>query len=253
MGILNVTPDSFSDGGKFCRESDALFHAEQMLSDGADIIDIGGQSTRPGYKEISADEEAERVLSVVAALKKLGAVVSVDTYFSKVAEAAIAEGADLINDVWGLRRDSRMAEVIAKGGAACCLMHNGENTNANADIIKEVNRGFAESVVLAKKAGIGAEKIILDPGIGFAKTHGQNLECLANLNEFHASGFPLLLGASRKSVVGQVLDLPSGERLEGTLVTTVFAVLAGYAFVRVHDVKENARVIKMTEAIKNRT
>lgn len=255
MGIINITPDSFSDGGKFFSFSDALNQAEKMVGDGAGIIDIGGQSTRPGYAEITAEEEAARILPVVAAVKKSFDIpVSVDTYFSAVAEAALAAGADMINDIWGLKRDKKMAEVIAKNGAACCLMHN---DTAEADytadpcaLITKIKNDLIDSVSLAKSAGIADNKIILDIGIGFAKTYEGNLTVLANLKEFAALGYPLLLGASRKSVVGLATGLPASERLEGTLATTAVAVLAGCAFVRVHDVKENVRVIKMIEEIK---
>lgn len=253
MGILNITPDSFSDGGKFFSIDDALFRAEQMIKEGADIIDIGGQSTRPGHIPVSAEEEIERVLPVLSALKKrFDTPISVDTYYSAVAEAAAREGAGFINDIWGLKFDSNMAGVIAKHKVACCLMYNKDDT-VYENLIEETKKGLLSSADVALKAGISPEQIVLDPGIGFGKTQEQNLECLARLGEFCDLGFPMLLGASRKSVVGNVLGLPVGERLEGTLATTVLAIQAGYAFVRVHDIKENARVIKMTEEIKKWT
>ena len=244
MGILNVTPDSFSDGGKFNQIDAALKHAEEMIRDGADVIDIGGESTRPGYTKISDDEETGRVVPVIEAVKKeFGIPISVDTYKSGVAEAAAQAGADLINDIWGLKYDPHMSEVIAKSGLACCLMHNRDNTEY---------RNFMEAIALAKAAGIADDKIILDPGVGFAKSYENNLEVIRRLKEFNELKYPVLLGTSRKSVIGLTLDLPAAERVEGTIVTTVMAVEAGCMFVRVHDVKENHRAIQMAEAILDR-
>ena len=252
MGILNVTPDSFSDGGKYQSMDSALFKAEEMIRDGATILDIGGESTRPGYIPVSEAEEMERVLPVVEAIKKRFEIaVSVDTYKSSVAESAILAGADLINDIWGLKADSKMAEVIAKHQVACCLMHNRENTEY-VNFLQEVQTDLRDSLLLAKKAGISTENIILDPGVGFAKNYEQNLEVIRNLGKIKELGYPVLLGTSRKSVIGLTLDLPSEERVEGTLVTTVAAVAQGAAFVRVHDIKENARAIQMAEAIYRR-
>ncbi len=252
MGILNVTPDSFSDGGRYREMDAALRRAEEMIRDGAAILDIGGESTRPGYTPVSESEEIERVLPVVEAIKKRFEIaVSVDTYKSNVAEAAILAGADLINDIWGLKADEKMAEVIAKHQVACCLMHNRNNTEY-VDFWQDVQTDLQESLVLAEKAGISKDKIILDPGVGFAKSYEQNLEVIRNLGKLNELGYPILLGSSRKSVIGLTLDLPSEERIEGTLVTTVAAVAQGAAFVRVHDIKENARAIKMAEAIYRR-
>ena len=251
MGILNVTPDSFSDGGKFNSIDAALSHTEQMISDGMDIVDIGGESTRPGYTKISDEEEIERVVPVIEAIKqRFDIPVSLDTYKYKVAEAGISAGADLINDIWGLRYDSgEMAQLLAKTGVACCLMHNKDNTSYNCfidDLISEMK----QSVDIALKAGVSADKIIVDPGVGFGKTYENNLESIDRIDEFgKALGYPVLLGASRKSVIGLTLDLPSDERLEGTIAITVAGVLKGISFIRVHDVKENARAVKMTEAI----
>lgn len=249
MGILNVTPDSFSDGGHYEKTDAALFHAEQMIKDGADLIDIGGESTRPGYTMISAKEEAERILPVIRAVKeRFDIPVSVDTYKGFVAECAIREGADLVNDIWGLKYDPNMAGIIAKTGTACCLMHNRkkpEYTNFFADVIEDLG----ESVKIAETAGIASDKIILDPGVGFAKSYEQNLEVIRRLFELSSLGFPVLLGTSRKSVIGLTLDLAADERVEGTIATTVLAVERGCSFVRVHDVKENARAARMTERI----
>ncbi len=252
MGILNVTPDSFSDGGKYHGVDAALKRAEQMMSEGAAILDIGGESTRPGYTPVSEEEVMERILPVIEAVKqRLDIPVSVDTYKGVVAESAILAGADLINDIWGLKADDRMAEIIAKHKVACCLMHNRSNMDYDA-FMPDILSDLKESVTIAKNAGILDEKIILDPGVGFAKDYEQNLNVLANLEQISTLGYPVLLGASRKSVIGLTLDLPSEERLEGTLATTVAAVQKGCAFVRVHDVKENYRAIQMSQAIYRR-
>ena len=252
MGILNVTPDSFSDGGKYQSMDAALYKAEEMIRDGAAILDIGGESTRPGFTPVSEEEEMERVLPIIEAIKKrFEIVVSVDTYKSNVAEAAILAGAELINDIWGLKADEKMAEVIARHQVACCLMHNRRDMNY-VDYLKDMQKDLLESVELAKKAGIPEDKIILDPGVGFAKSYEQNLMAIRNLGIIKELGYPVLLGTSRKSVIGLTLDLPSEERVEGTLVTTVAAVAQGTAFVRVHDIKENARAIKMAQAIYRR-
>ncbi|MEY8322936.1 dihydropteroate synthase [Lachnospiraceae bacterium 54-11] len=251
MGILNVTPDSFSDGGCFNRLDDALYHVEKMVNEGMDILDIGGESTRPGYVLVSEAEEAERVLPVIEAVKRRFDVpISLDTYKAKVAGAGLLAGADLINDIWGLKYDEKMAKVIADAGVPCVLMHNRKEA-VYQDFMKEVAEDLKETAAIAEKGRIAREKIILDPGIGFGKTYEQNLEMISSLKELSGLGYPMLLGASRKSVVGLTLDLPVAERLEGTIVTTVFGVLAGCAFVRVHDIKENVRAVKMAEAILN--
>lgn len=249
MGILNVTPDSFSDGGKWSQRDGALRHVEEMLGEGADIIDIGGESTRPGYTLVPDEEEIARVAPVIEAVKSAFDVpVSLDTYKSKVAAAGIRAGADLINDIWGLKYDGKMAEVIAHGGLPCCLMHNREKASYG-EFIQDVVTDLEETLELAAQAGIAGDKIILDPGVGFAKDYGQNLEIIRRLEEFHRLGCPLLLGCSRKSVIGLTLGLPVDKRLEGTLVTTVMGVIKGCMFVRVHDIIENVRAVKMTEAI----
>lgn len=250
MGILNVTPDSFSDGGKFREIDDALFQVEKMLAEGMDILDIGGESTRPGHTQISDQEEIERVVPVIEKVKAgFDVPISLDTYKPAVAKAGIQTGADLINDIWGLRYDSRMVDVIAEAGVCCCLMHNRQEA-VYGSLITDVIDDLRESVRLAKAAGIEDDKIILDPGIGFGKDREQNLEMIARLDELHALGYPLLLGCSRKSVIGLTLDLPVEERLEGTLVTTAVGVLKGCSFVRVHDVKENMRAVRMAEAVR---
>lgn len=249
MGILNVTPDSFSDGGKFRGIDAALVRAEEMKRDGAAIIDVGGESTRPGFTPVSEEEEMERILPVIEGIKtRIEIPISVDTYKSKVAKAAIMAGADLINDIWGLKADTEMAKVIAEHQVACCLMHNRKDTDYN-EFVEDMLVDLRESIALAKNAGISDDQIILDPGVGFAKNYAQNLESIRNLSKIKTLGYPVLLGTSRKSVIGLTLDLPSDERVEGTLVTTVAAVAQGAAFVRVHDIKENYRAIQMAQAI----
>ena len=249
MGILNVTPDSFSDGGKWNDMDRALFRVEEMIKEGMDILDVGGESTRPGYIMLSEEEEAERIVPVIEALKvRFEVPISLDTYKGEVARAGIAAGADMINDIWGLKHDEKMAEVIAQSGLPCCLMHNRTDITYH-NFMEDVEKDLAETLKQAQRAGIASDKIILDPGVGFAKTYEQNLEIIRNLEQLHMFGCPLLLGTSRKSVIGLTLDLPVEERLEGTLATSVIGVVKGCSFVRVHDIKENVRAVKMTEAI----
>lgn len=251
MGILNVTPDSFSDGGKWNDVDRALYHVEEMIEEGMDILDIGGESTRPGYTMLSEEEEIQRVVPVIEAVKsKFDIPISLDTYKSKVAEAGIKAGADLINDIWGLKFNHDMAEVIAGSGVACCLMHNRKEAVCK-DFMSDVATDMMEIIGKAEQAGIPDDKIILDPGVGFGKTYEQNLEMINCLEQMNMFGYPILLGCSRKSVIGLTLDLPVDERLEGTLVTTVMGVMKGCSFVRVHDVKENVRAVRMAEAILN--
>ena len=252
MGILNVTPDSFYAGSRVIQEETLLHTAGKMLEDGADILDIGGESTRPwGYTLLSDEEEIARVVPMIEAVKaNFDIPISLVTYNSGVAEAGIRAGADLINDIWGLKYDNHMAKVIAKSGLPCCLMHNRKEADYR-DFMQDVAADLADTIHLAEAAGIADEKIILDPGVGFGKTYENNLEIINCLEELNMFGYPLLLGCSRKSVIGLTLDLPVTERVEGTLVTTMFGVQKGCMFVRVHDVKENVRTIKMCEAILN--
>ncbi len=252
MGILNVTPDSFSDGGKWKDMDNALFHVEEMLSEGMDILDIGGESTRPGYTLLEDEEEISRVVPVIEAVKRRFDVpISLDTYKAPVAREGIRAGADMINDIWGLKYDGKMADVIAESSVVCCLMHNRKDAEYR-DYIKDVKEDLRESVRIALGAGIGGDKIILDPGVGFAKTYEQNLKIINKLEELQCFDLPVLLGCSRKSVIGLTLDLLTDQRLEGTLATTVIGVMKGCSFVRVHDIKENVRVIRMTERILGR-
>ena len=249
MGILNVTPDSFSDGGKFNGMDAAIAHAHQMVEEGVDIIDVVGQSTRPGHIQITDEEAIARVTPIIEVLKKeFDVPVSIDTYKSHVAEAALQAGADLVNDIWGLKYDKKMASVIAKYQAACCLMHNREKAEYQ-DFLKDFMDDMKECVRLAKAAGIEDDKIILDPGVGFGKTYEMNLEIIDKMEILNELGYPVLLGTSRKSVIGLTLDLPVTQREEGTMVTTVYGVQKGCAFVRVHDVEKNKRAIQMTKAI----
>ncbi len=250
MGILNVTPDSFSDGGRFNSMDKALFHAKEMISEGVDIIDVGGESTRPGHTMISDEEEISRVVPVIERLKsEFDVPISLDTYKGKVAKAGIEAGADLINDVWGLKYDDILAGVIAEYGVPCCLMHNRNNTDYH-DFLAEVKEDLQQTIDIAKAAGIEDEKIILDPGIGFGKTCEHNLVMLNNLEVLHCFNYPLLLGASRKRFIGTILDAEVDDRAVGTAATTVVAVMKNYAFVRVHDVKVNLQALKVAEAIK---
>lgn len=251
MGILNVTPDSFSDGGRFNSLDKALFRVEEMLSEGMDILDIGGESTRPDYTKITEDEETARVVPVIEVVKsRFDVPVSLDTYKAAVAREGIAAGADMINDIWGLRYDNgEMAQLIAESGLPYCLMHN-RQCSEYSDFFRDMVNDLRESLEIAEKAGISREKIMLDPGVGFAKSHEQNLEAVRRLAELKAEfSMPILLGISRKSMIGNVLGLPASERLEGTIAANVMGVLGGASVVRVHDVKENARAVKMTLAL----
>jgi len=249
MGILNVTPDSFSDGGRFSTQDAALRQAQKMIEEGADIIDVGGESTRPGYTLISDDEEISRVVPVIEKIKaEFDIPVSIDTYKSGVASAALRAGADLVNDIWGLKYDEKMASVVKNADASVCIMHNRKNTDYT-DFLNDVITDLSESLSIAEKAMIPREKIIIDPGIGFAKTYEQNLEITNRLEVLDRFGLPVLYAASRKSMIGLTLDLPSDQRLEGTIATSVIAVLKNSLFIRVHDVKENKRAVMMTEKI----
>lgn len=248
-GILNVTPDSFSDGGKWNQLDRALFHVETMIKQGMDVLDIGGESTRPGYTLLSDEEEISRVVPVIEAIKsRLDVPISLDTYKSAVAEVGIQAGADLINDIWGLKYDRRMADVIAKYQVPCCLMHNRKAPDYQ-NYLQDVKTDLEETIRLAEEAGIGKNTIILDPGVGFGKTYEQNLEIINHMDLLHDFGCPVLLGCSRKSVIGLTLNLPVDQREEGTLATTVLAVMKGISHVRVHNVEANVRAIRMTEAI----
>ena len=255
MGILNCTPDSFSDGGKYNNVDKALKHTEDMIRDGADIIDVGGESTRLGYTLISDSEEIERVVPVIEKIKaNFDIPVSIDTYKSQVAMESAIAGADLINDIWGCKYDKNMAAVIAKQNVACCLMHNRnlEEHPYVGDVVAEVLADLQESIDIAIRAGVKKEQIITDPGIGYGKTLADNLMIMNSVEKLKELKYPVLLGTSKKSMIGLTLNLPKEKRLEGTLVTTVMGVMKGCAFIRVHDVLENKRAVVMTEAILGR-
>jgi len=253
MGILNFTPDSFSDGGKFDNIDVAIEHVKKMIEAGADIIDIGGESTRPNHTAVEEAEEISRVVPIIKAIReKLDIPISIDTYKAKVAEKAIEAGANLINDVWGFKKDKNMAKVAAKYNVPCCLMHNRDNQDYK-DLMEDILDDLRESIKIAKDAGVKDENMILDPGIGFAKSHEQNLETMNKLERLKELGYPVLLGTSRKRMIGFTLDLPVEERVEGTVATTVIGIMKDACdFVRVHDVLENSRAAKMTDAIVRR-
>ena len=257
MGILNVTPDSFYDGGRYARAEAAVQRALQMVQDGADIVDIGGESTRPGSQPVPEEEELRRVLPVIEAVRgQVDVPISIDTTKSRVAERALQAGACMVNDISGLGFDPRMAEVVARHGALCCVMHiqgtpqTMQQNPQYEDVVRDISRYFEERLALAERAGIPRENIWLDPGIGFGKTVEHNLEILRRLREFTAFGLPILIGTSRKSFIGKILgDLPPEERLEGTAATVAIAIMNGANAVRVHDVREMVRVARMTDAV----
>lgn len=249
MGILNVTPDSFSDGGKFNEVDAALKRVKEMIEEGADIIDVGGESTRPNFEVVKEEEEIKRVVPIIKAIKEnFDIPVSIDTYKSKTAEAAIEAGADVINDIWGFKKDKDMAKVAAKYNVPCILMHNRENKEYN-DLMKDVVSDLLESINIAINAGVSRENIILDPGIGFAKNLNENLIVMNNLEKIKDLGYPVLLATSRKSMIGLTLDEPVDQRVEGTIATTVLGITKGCEFVRVHDIRENKRACVMTDAM----
>ncbi|PMB01355.1 dihydropteroate synthase [Fischerella thermalis CCMEE 5273] len=249
MGILNVTPDSFSDGGRYNHVDRALAHARQMVADGADLIDVGGESTRPQAVPVSLDEELSRVIPVIEALSsEIDCPLSIDTYKAEVAWQAIRAGAHLINDVWGCKKDPDMARVAAELDVPVILMHNREEPVYH-DLMADIKRDLLESVAIARAAGVKEERIILDPGIGFGKRYEDNLKVMAHLEAIVALGYPVLLGTSRKSMVGLTLDLPVDERVEGTGATVTFGIAKGCRMVRVHDVRAMVRVVRMTDAM----
>jgi len=251
MGILNITPDSFSDGGAIYGSKNhidnALKKVEEMINDGASIIDVGGESTRPGYVQVSDDEEIYRVCPIIEKINdNFDVVVSVDTYKSKVAKEAVSAGAHMINDIWGFKADRDMASIVALNNLSCCIMHNRDlENNPYTSFYKDIFEDLKESVEIALSAGVKEDKIIIDPGIGFGKSYEQNLDMISNIEVLHPLGLPILLGTSRKSVIGLTLNLPVDEREEGTMATTTFGVLKGCSIIRVHDVKKNYRAAKM--------
>ncbi len=249
MGILNLTPDSFSDGGQHDELQSAVRHAVEMVEHGADIIDIGGESTRPGAIKVDEEEELRRVIAPIKEVKKhVDVPISIDTYKANVAEAAIEAGANIINDVWGAKYDPRMAEVAAKYDVPIILMHNREEAVYN-DLMIDIIEDLKESIDICWQAGVKRNRIILDPGIGFAKTYEDNVLVMRHLEQITALGFPVLLGTSKKSLIAKTLDLPVNERVEGTGATVCFGIDKGCDIVRVHDVKEISRMVKMMDVM----
>lgn len=252
MGILNVTPDSFSDGGKYVDLKNALSQAERMIEEGADLLDIGGESTRPGIVPISAEEEWSRLEPVLKELiPRISVPISVDTYKAEVAEKCLEAGAHIINDIWGLQGDPDMARIVGKYHAPVIAMHNQEGTSYH-QLMGDMLAFFRRSIQLAEENGLCGDEIILDPGIGFGKTREQDLEVISRLDEMRVLGRPILLAASRKRVIGNVLDLPVDQRVEGTVATSVAGVAAGVDMVRVHDVLANRRAVDMADALYRR-
>ncbi|MGG4397461.1 dihydropteroate synthase [Paenibacillus thiaminolyticus] len=250
MGILNVTPDSFSDGGRYNRVDAALWHAKEMLEAGADIIDIGGESTRPGHQPVGQEEELERVLPVIEALRRElpQAPISVDTYKAEVARQALEAGAHIMNDIWGCKKEPEMAHVAARYGCPLILMHNRPERRYDR-FVEEVKADLLASVALAKAAGVKDDQIWLDPGIGFAKTGEDNLVLMSHLDELCALGYPLLLGTSRKKFIRDTLQLPVDDVVEGTAATVALGIAQGCQIVRVHDVASIARTARMCDAV----
>lgn len=254
MGILNVTPDSFSDGGRSATPDDALANARAMASEGADILDIGGESTRPGHVPLPADEEWRRIAPVFSGLRNMEGVppLSIDTWKADVARRALEAGAVIVNDVWGFHRDPDMARVAAEFGAAAIVMHNREAQDGDIDILADMMAFFDRALEAADRAGLPRERVVLDPGIGFGKTPDQNLEALRRLPELRALGQPLLLGTSRKSFIGRIVPSTPQERLPGTIASNVAGILAGVEIIRVHDVAAHVQAARVAEAIRPR-
>ncbi|CAM3231058.1 dihydropteroate synthase [Sporolactobacillus spathodeae] len=249
MGILNATPDSFSDGGNYNELTLAVQHALEMEREGADIIDIGGESTRPGYQPVPVEEEIRRVIPIISAIRAHSDIpISIDTYKAETARRALEAGADIINDIWGAKADPEMAHVAAAFDVPIILMHNRDN-NQYVDIIEEMTRDLKVSINLALQAGVRPENIILDPGIGFAKDYDQNLYVMNHLEAFHELGYPILLGTSRKGFIGRTLNLSADQRVEGTGATVCLGMTKGCQIMRVHDVLEIARMTKMMDTM----
>ncbi len=253
MGVLNVTPDSFSDGGRFLDPRVAIEHARRMVAEGADLIDVGAESTRPygGMRPVSVEEEMDRLGPVLREVVALGPPVSIDTMKAKVAAWAIEAGAVIANDVWGLQRDPDMARVVAEYGVPVIVMHNRESADPAIDIMADVEAFFARSLDIAGRAGIARERIVLDPGIGFGKTQEQSIEVMARLDRLARFGLPILVGASRKRFIDSVSPAPPDRRLGGSIAAHVLAVLSGARIVRVHDVAETVQALRVVGAIRS--
>lgn len=249
MGIVNVTPDSFSDGGEFDEIEAAVTHAQEMVDAGADIIDIGGESTRPNAVRVDQSEELRRVIPIIKAVAEAVSVpISIDTYKAEVAKRAIEAGATIINDVWGAKWEKDMARVASDYEVPIILMHNRKEP-VYIELISDMMKDLEESITICLEAGVKREKVILDPGIGFAKSHEQNLEVMRNLDAFVDLGYPVVLGTSRKSIIAKTLNLPVGERVEGTGATVCYGIMKGCQIMRVHDVREISRMAKMMDAL----
>jgi dihydropteroate synthase len=249
MGILNATPDSFSDGGRYDAVEAAVARAEQMAAEGADIIDIGGESTRPGHAPVTEEEELQRIIPVIRAVReRVKLPISVDTYKPETARQALEAGAHMINDVWGFKQDPKMAEIAAEYGCPVILMHNRADRDYS-DFIPDVLNDLIASVHRAQAAGVADEQIWLDPGVGFAKDYSENLEIMGRLDEIVKLGYPVLLGTSRKGFIQRTLDVKPGEAVEGTAATVALGIAQGCQIVRVHDVLQMKRVAAMTDAI----
>ena len=250
MGILNVTPDSFSDGGEHNLDKQACKFAKSMVTDGADIVDIGGESTRPGAIEINAEEEWHRVGDIIKKLNNLNSIISIDTYKSEVAQKAILAGAEIVNDVWGLQRDPNMASVIADSDAGVVITHNRTQLTTDKVILQDIHKFFQHSLKLAEKSGIRSDGIMLDPGIGFGKTPEQNLIILKNLQEFKIYDCPILVGVSRKRFIGEILNQDEPQkRLFGTIGANIVALANGASILRVHDVKAHKEAVLVADSI----
>jgi dihydropteroate synthase len=254
MGILNVTPDSFSDGGRFFDPAAAIDRAREIIAEGADILDVGAESTRPygGQVPVGADEERRRLEPILSAVCALGVPVSIDSMKAEVARWALAQGAAMVNDVWGLQRDPAMAAVVAEHGCPVVIMHNRESADTALDIMAEMERYFAHSLEIADRAGIARERIVLDPGIGFGKVAEQSMEAIARLDRLLALGLPLLLGASRKRFIDKISPAPPDRRLGGSIAAHVIGALNGAAIIRAHDVAETVQALEVTAAIRGR-
>ncbi len=248
MGILNVTPDSFFDGSKYQSRKEAVNHAERMIAEGADIIDIGGESSRPGYVPVSTAEELDRVIPVIEAVRRISDIpISIDSMKSEVCEEAIVAGANLINDVWGLKRDENMTKIAIKYDVPVCIVHNrkGEYTNFFSDVLEDLR----QSIKIAIDAGIDESRLILDPGIGFAKNTEENIKMMKNINILCELGFPVLLALSNKRMIGDMLDLDVDQRLEGTIAANVYGAIKGCSIFRVHDVKSHKRALDLVNGL----
>ncbi|MBP2148804.1 MULTISPECIES: dihydropteroate synthase [Xanthobacter] len=252
MGILNVTPDSFSDGGRSAAPDDALANARRLVAEGADMLDVGGESTRPGHTPVAAEDEWARIAPVIPALvAEMGVPVSVDTYKAEVARRALEAGASIVNDVWGFTRDPDMAKVVADHDAAAVVMHNRAEVDETLDIVTEMLGFFERVLEIADRAGVKREKLVLDPGIGFGKSFPQNLAAIRRLPELRVLGLPILLGTSRKSLIGKVIQTTPAERVPGTIASNVIAIMDGVEIIRVHDVAAHVQAARVAEAIRD--